>query len=860
MPRQKKPAAGQLGLLEARVRTAPCVPAIKEAVNAWRASGYKGVTETTRILLNYWFKTGHRLPNGRAFVYFDAQRVAIETLIYLYEVAGIHRHKDLVEKYAGSNQDLRLLQYDDFARYCVKMATGSGKTKVMALAIAWQYFNAVAEGRDDYARTFLLIAPNVIVFERLRKDFVNGKIFRTDPLIPPELKIFWDFDCYMRGDPEHASSQGALYVTNIQQFYERETNADDDEPDVMTAVLGNKPPAQNIEVQDFDQRIVARGTPVMVINDEAHHTHDEESEWNKVVRRLHQDLTGLRDLSGLAAQLDFTATPRYSKGALFTWTVYDYPLKQAIIDHIVKRPMKGIATGIQEARSSVASTRYKAYLTAGVERWREYRAQLEPLKKKPILFVMMNDTTEADDVGEYLRTKYPSEFGESKLLIIHTDRSGEVSKKDLDKARKAASQVDLAESPINAIVSVLMLREGWDVENVTVVVGLRPYTSKANILPEQTIGRGLRLMFRDLATDYTERVDVIGNKAFIEFVEQLEKEEDIAFGTFEVGKEKLVIVTIAPDSDKLDKDITLPTLSPILARKKTLAEEIAALDVSAMSCPKLPRKASDATAKTFHYEGYDFITLEKLVERDYQLPEVQTSQEVISYYAKRIAQDVKLPAQFAALVPKVREFLQTRAFGEPVNLDDPVILKAIATNVAQYVAVQTFVKALRPLVVQELEPQLLSVGKKLSETLPFPYSRPTTKATKTVFNLVPCANKFEQAFADFMEDARDIVAFSKLPEQFGFAIEYTDATNNLRYYEPDFCAIASNGVHYLIETKGREDVDVAAKDRAATLWCENATRLTGQAWQYVKVPQKEYEELHPNEFSDVLVFVPTPML
>jgi type III restriction enzyme len=159
-------------------------------------ANYKGVTETTRILLNHWFHTDHRLPNGRPFVYFDAQKFAVETLIYLYEVAGVRRHKDLIEKYAGGNKDLRLLQYDDFARYCVKMATGSGKTKVMALAIAWQFFNAVAEARDDYAKTFLLIAPNVIVFERLKKDFANGKIFRADPIIPPELKIFWDFDCY----------------------------------------------------------------------------------------------------------------------------------------------------------------------------------------------------------------------------------------------------------------------------------------------------------------------------------------------------------------------------------------------------------------------------------------------------------------------------------------------------------------------------------------------------------------------------------------------------------------------------------------------------------------------------------------
>ena len=130
-------------------------------------------------------------------------------------------HKDLARDVRRRDSDLRLLQFDDFARYCVKMATGSGKTKVMSLAIAWQYFNAVAEARDDFARTFLLIAPNVIVFERLRTDFAGGRIFRADPVIPPNCEIFWDFECYMRGEGERASSLGALYLTNIQQFYER---------------------------------------------------------------------------------------------------------------------------------------------------------------------------------------------------------------------------------------------------------------------------------------------------------------------------------------------------------------------------------------------------------------------------------------------------------------------------------------------------------------------------------------------------------------------------------------------------------------------------------------------------------------
>jgi type III restriction enzyme len=845
-------AQGEQGeLLKARVTTAPCVPGIRRAVEEWRRSKYKGASATTKTLFNYWFATDHRLPDGRPFQYYYAQKEALESLVWLYEVEKIRRHRDLVERFAKV-PGIHVLQYDDYARYAIKMATGSGKTKVMALAVAWQYFNAVAEGQDDFARTFLVVAPNVIVFERLRSDFRGGRIFRIDPIIPPELRIFWDMDFYMRGDPEGASSQGAFYLTNIQQFYERGGTEDPDEVEIMTDVLGPAPPTSLTGVEDFDERIAARGAPALVINDEGHHVHDEDNEWSKVIRRLHE-----ASPAGLVCQLDFSATPRYQKGGLFTWTVFDYPLKQAIIDGVVKQPMKGVTAGLDEARSDVASVKYQGYLTAGVERWREYSEQLRPLGRKPVLFVMLNSTSEADDIGDYLRVKYPTEFGaadsgDAQLLVIHTDRSGEVSKKDLDAAREVARRVDEGQSSVNSIVSVLMLREGWDVQNVTVIVGLRPYTSKANILPEQTIGRGLRLMFGDRSSSYVERVDVIGNPAFLKFVEQLEKDEDITLDTFDL-KEPLVITTIEPDENKLDHDITVPVLSPILARKKTLAEEISGIDVSKLVSPRLPKREGDAAAQVFHYEGVDIITLQKLVERDYTIPEPQTAEEVISYYAKRIAQDVKLPSQFAVLVPKVREFLRDRAFGEPVDLAEKAIIRAIATSVAQYVTVKTFAAMLRDLVVEELSPKLEHPGRALSETEPFPFSRPTFEASKTVFNLVAADNDFEREFAQFLQDATDVVSFAKLPRRFRFTIEYTDSATNLRYYEPDFVAVDRDGVHYVLETKGQENIDVAHKDRAATIWCENATLLTETTWQYLKVPQIEFGYLQPTGLSDMVL-------
>ena len=278
---------------------------------------------------------------------------------------------------------------------------------------------------------------------------------------------------------------------------------------------------------------------------------------------------------------------------------------------------------------------------------------------------------------------------------------------------------------------------------------------------------------------------MIGNKTFIEFVEQLEREEDIQLETFKLG-EKVSIVTIAPDPKKTDKDIAIPVLSPILTRKKSLAEEIAELDVSAFNCPVLPRKQDDAAAKTFRYEGYDIITLQKLIEREYSIPEPQTAEEVIGYYARRIAQDVKLPSQFSALAPKVREFLETKAFGEPVTLNEPAMIKAISSNVAQYVTVKTFVEALRKLVIAELEPQLLHAGRPLSETPPFPWSRATLAADKSSSTSCRATTNLKRNSRSFLQKADDVQRFAKLPEQFGFAIEYTDNVGNLALLRAGF--------------------------------------------------------------------------
>jgi type III restriction enzyme len=422
-------------------------------------------------------------------------------------------------------------------------------------------------------------------------------------------------------------------------------------------------------------------------------------------------------------------------------------------------------------------------------------------------------------------------------------------------ARKLAREVDSPDCPINAIVSVLRLREGWDVQNVTVVAGLRPYTAKANILPEQAIGRGLRLMFRGEGNGYQERVDIIGNKKFIEYVDRLEQLEDLQLETADV-KDKLRIDTIQPVIPvKIAYDLALPKLSPILVRKKSLAEEIESLDVARFrfSPDPLPKKPSAEDIKTFKYTAFDAVTMEELFEREYQIQQAQTPQEIVAYYARLIASVVKLPSQFIHLGPKVWEFFETRAFGTKVHMYDPVIMQAMNHKIAAYVVTSVFANMLREKIVEQREPELEGEPRKLSQLEPYPYSRPVHLARKCGLNMVPCNNEFEKEFSIFLDGAFDVAAFSSLPQQFGFSIAYTDNRANLRYYYPDFVLQTTAGEMWLIETKGQENIDVQHKDRAAELWCENATRLTGQTWRYVKVPQKEYQRLQPTEFSELQV-------
>jgi type III restriction enzyme len=166
---------------------------LRSAVRDWREAFYIGASDTTIQLLNHWFGRAHRqiTPDGEDFEfrYYFCQREAIETLIYLKEFRRIECLSQIIAEFGGANAELQALgiteEEDNWSRYAFKLATGAGKTKVMSLCIVWSYFHALRESDSELARHFVVIAPNLTVYERLKDDFGNGHVFDMPPIKSP---------------------------------------------------------------------------------------------------------------------------------------------------------------------------------------------------------------------------------------------------------------------------------------------------------------------------------------------------------------------------------------------------------------------------------------------------------------------------------------------------------------------------------------------------------------------------------------------------------------------------------------------------------------------------------------------------
>ena len=485
---------------------APLVHKVRKAVEQWRSSGYDGATETTKALLNHWFNREHTMENGSRFSFYFAQRESVESLIYLYEIAKAKDKYELI-KFDGSGRVSTGMFDEAWTRYVIKMATGTGKTKVMGLVLVWAYFNAKYEENTGLSKNFLVIAPNIIVLNRIRKDFDGLKYFFEDPFIPEngweDRDWLNDFQLtlHIQDELKPITDSGNIFLTNIHRVFLNE----DTEPSIEDIFLGSKPKADADTSKGLDLGKVLRTDKIkdlVVLNDEAHHIHDPSLAWFKSIEDISNKLK-LKTGKHIALQCDVTATPKHNNGAIFVQTICDYPLVEAIQQNVIKSPVlpdEASRHKLEEKPSDDVVERYKDFIHLGYIEWEKQYHELKS-QKTPLLFIMAMTTKESDAIADYLERTYP--LLKNAVLSIHTNAKGEIketstskkAKEELDMLRKAADDVDKDESPYKAICSVLMLREGWDVRNVTTIVGLRPFNADSKILPEQAIGRGLRKMF-----------------------------------------------------------------------------------------------------------------------------------------------------------------------------------------------------------------------------------------------------------------------------------------------------------------------------------------------------------------------------
>ena len=846
----------------------PLVPELRKQVKAWRNKSYAGATDTSRSLLNWWFGTPHLLPQSDGsiaeFQYYFAQREALETIIYLYDVAGVKDKYDLM-RFDSSGVVSTGMFDETWRRLVLKMATGAGKTKVMSLALAWSYFHKLYEPDSEMARNFLVIAPNIIVLDRLYRDFRSLRIFFEDPVLPDNgvdgRNWHDDFQLtlHLQDQVNITQPTGNIFLTNIHRVYAGdEVPPSPDDDNTMDYFLGKRPTGATTDSKVDLGMIVRDVGELAVFNDEAHHIHDPSMAWFRSIDDIHNRLQ--QKGAALALQVDLTATPRHNNGAIFVQTVADYPLVEAISQNVVKHPVlpdTASRAKLVERQSVKYTERYADYIDLGVVEWRKAYEEHQKLGKKAILFIMTDDTKNCDDVAEHLEGAYPDL--KDAVLVIHTRNNGEISeassgrsKDELDRLRQLANDVDSPDNKYKAIVSVMVLKEGWDVRNVTTIVGLRPYSAKSNILPEQTLGRGLRKMYPG---DLEEYVSVVGTEAFMDFVESIQA-EGVVFERKPMGEGATpttpLVVEIDHDNDDKDLDaldIEIPVLAPRVYREyKTLAD----LQVGDLGDDKVNyREFSEEQQREIVFK--DITTGEVTHTTVMDTAGLADYRSVIGYFSQTIMKDLRLVSGYDVLYGKVRAFVQDQLFDSPVDLEDPNTIRNLSEIAATKTLIETFKRAINNLTITDKGGAEVRDTIKLRQTRPFmTKEQPYLVPRKSVFNRIIGDSKLELDFARFLDDSGDVLAYAKNYLAVRFKLDYVNSDGDISNYYPDFVVRVSGEKTFIIETKGREDLDVPLKMQRLRQWCEDINHVQADvAFDYVYVDEDAFEKYRPSSFSDL---------
>ncbi len=872
---------------------------LRDEVHAWVQQGWPGVTGTTLELLNYWFNRDEDDEER----FHDCQKRAIETIVYCYEVLQARTLKDLFERLAPEAllEHLPLKQEAEsipFTKYALKMATGSGKTWVLTALLIWQYFNEINNEREgDYSQHFLIVTPGHEVLNRLLDSFKGRRDPETGSRLPETVD-------YRRAlfMPEGANWRDRFHLEILEPADVQPNTTPPDGPFVFITNWQQfrlKTSAQNLWAQYTGEDVeeMPRGEVILdflshhpdliVMNDEAHHVHakkrpkkdsekDEELVWRRFMNILYERLREAHGEGfGPFVQIDYSATPFYGSGQkreYFPHIVYDYDLISAMQDMLVKQlfleERQSIGgesleeldfraerhppeAGHKRGEIKALSAGQRLLLDIGRLKLEQLSREFKEkgLNKKPVMMVLCEDTRVADLTKDHFATlcdENGNYYDDSRTMVIHSD----LKDKELEEARKRLDRIDVDDDPLRVVISVLMLREGFDKNNICVIVVLR--ATEADLLLEQIVGRGLRLMFPQHSYPELQEAkreafyEIRGNKVPSNSLDFLFIVEHPRFRTFyeSLRQEGYIIGSGDTSTTSSTGDIIPVDAIPGRVERFDITWPIQVYDEGRM--PELSQIDASTLPK---YKG-DFHQLKNWLSKlIIQETHVETGKKTktwkldneyfdYSHFLRQASRAVVvrgktpiLTARQARIAELIDEYVSEHCFGEPVDFTRQENYCVLNYSPVFDHVVQTIHQAIVRL-VEGFKYEVKGVWGRLSDVERIMVRESKSVETdKSVYPRLGFQSKgggFERDFVqEVLNPSVEALSYAKLDRRHRLKIPYRDETGILRNYEVDFI-VKTAEKNYLVETKADRDLDspnVAVKVRAATAWCEQASTV-----------------------------------
>ena len=385
-----------------------------------------------------------------------------------------------------------------------------------------------------------------------------------------------------------------------------------------------------------------------------------------------------------------------------------------------------------------------------------------------------------------------------------------------------------------------------EVKSVNVIVPLRAFDSP--ILPEQTLGRGLRKLMPESPL-IDEHLIVIDHPRFRQLWDaEIEKGEIVAdIVSVKHAYEPPTLVQVDPE--KLEYDIEFPVLEGGIT---TVAPDLSKLDLDEL--PHNLFRLADVKVPKLKYKEKDLLTQETVREKTLAFDYTENLSLYLSYIAKAVFAKVRCLAAFPELVVKLKEYIAKYLFEGEIDPTEREVRKKLNNLAVRAKLLDMFADKVNEL-AKATEPTNLLRYFRVSSILPFHTSQETIEVDKCVFDQLPYprASTMERDFIKWLDEKDEVLAFTKVLTTFPLYIPYHNHEGYLSYYLPDFIVKTEN-VMYLIETKGIEDLNVPLKDAAATEWCKRASELTDTEWRYVKVTYDAFQQLRGQSFGALMQY------